>query len=83
MERVDGIQPDCPPLSSQCGQAGQPGALPAYPQISVYGFIGAAAATRPPVSPHVSPLSLSLSLSKTHFLTMCEFMLDLNDTGGV
>ena len=29
------------------------------------------------------PLPLSLSLSKTHFLTMCEFMLDLNDTGGL
>ena len=34
------------------------------------------------LSPSLS-LSLSLSLSKTHFLTMCEFMLDLNDTGGV
>ena len=55
MERVDGIQPDCPSPPPLCGQAGQPGALPAYPQISVYGFIGAAAATRPPVSPHVSP----------------------------
>ena len=31
----------------------------------------------------LSPSPLSLSLSKTHFLTMCEFMLDLNDTGGV